>query len=334
MAKTKVAVIGLGTAAQLIHLPILTRIKNAEVTAVAEVKNSRLKAIGDKFNIVNRHRDYKDILKNPGIEAVIITTPTASHKEIAIESLKAGKDVLVEKPLARSSQEAKAIVETAAKYKRKLMVGMNLRFRPDLILIRTLIHSGEIGTPFYVKCSWIRKPSSHEKWFKQKEEAGGGVILDLGIHLVDLSLWLLGYPDVLSVAAQNYYHTAKNLEDSSISIIRCENSSLINMEVSWSLAVGKDSFYVTVFGNKGSITTEPFRLFKKLGNQYVDLKPGHTESPAQLFKKSYSNELKHFIGAVRGENPLFSSGQRALERLQLIETMYKSAEKQKEISLG
>lgn len=334
MGKTKVAVIGLGSVAQLIHLPNFSKIKNAEVTAVAEKKRSRLKAIADKFNIPDRYQDYKELLKKSDAEAVIITTPTSLHKEIAIEAVKAGKDVLVEKPLARSYQEGKAVVDAAAKYDRKLMVGMNLRFRPDLNLINTLIHAGEIGEPFYVTASWVRRQSSSEKWFTKREEAGGGVILDLGIHLVYLSLWLLNYPKVESVSTQNFYHSANNLEDTSISLIKCENSATINLEASWSLAVAQDHFFVTVYGKKGSISTNPLKLYKKIGNEYIDLKPGQTESATQQFKRSYLNELKSFIGAIQGKNPLFSSGERALLRMQVIEAMYKSAEKKQEVKLG
>ena len=126
----------------------------------------------------------------------------------------------MEKPLARSYEEAKVIFDAAKKNKRKLMVGMNLRFQPDAMLLRSLLSSGEIGEPFYVKCGWIRRQSSTQKWFTKKTESGGGVIIDLGILLLDLSLWLLDYPAVLFVSAQNFNHNTKNVEDTSISFIK------------------------------------------------------------------------------------------------------------------
>src|SRR4030066_590265 len=186
MEKTRVAVIGLGSVAQLVHLPNLVKIKNAEITALAEVNKNRLNSVADKYEIIKRYSDYTQLLKNEGIDAVIIATPTHLHKQIAIDCLTAGKDVLVEKPLARNSTEGIEVIECAKKYKRKLMVGMNLRYRPDSMLIRSLIDAGEIGEPFYIKCGWIRKQSSSEKWFTKREEAGGGVILDLGVNLFDL----------------------------------------------------------------------------------------------------------------------------------------------------
>jgi len=118
--------------------------------------------------------------------------------------LKAKKDVLVEKPLARSYNEAKHVFAAAKNNKKKLMVGMNLRFRPDAMLLKSLLSSGEIGEPFYVKCGWIRRQSSAQKWFTRKTESGGGVIFDLGILLLDLSLWLLDYPSVHSISTQKF----------------------------------------------------------------------------------------------------------------------------------
>jgi predicted dehydrogenase len=331
MENTKIGVIGLGGVAQLVHLPNLITLPNVEVSAVAEINRNRLQAISDKFSIKQKFSNYKDLLEKSDVDAVIIATPTSTHKDIAIDCLQAGKDVLVEKPLARTYLEAKQIAEAAKKFKRKLMVGMNLRYRPDTMLLRSFINSNEIGDPFYIKCGWIRKQSSSEKWFTKKEESGGGVIIDLGIHLLDMALWLLGYPEISSVSSNNYHHYTKNVEDTSISCIKCKNSAVINLEVSWSLPVEKDHFYFDVYGTRGSFSSNPFRLYKKVENDYINLTPTLTESPSKLFKKSYLNELKSFIGAIKGLNPIFSPGEEAVHRMKVIEAMYESAKKNHEI---
>jgi predicted dehydrogenase len=273
------------------------------------------------------------MLEKSGIDAVIIATPTSTHKDIAIDCLNAGKDVLIEKPMARTYQEAKQIVDAAKKNKRKLMVGMNLRYRPDTMLLRSFINTKEIGEPFYVKCGWIRKQSSNEKWFTKKEESGGGVIIDLGIHILDLALWLLDYPEISYVSSQNFHHYTKNVEDTSISCVKCKNSAVINMEVSWSLPVEKDHFFLEVYGTRGSFSINPFRIYKKVENDYINLTPTQVDSPTVLFKKSYLNELKSFIGAIKGLNPVFSPGEEAMQRMKIIEAMYESAEKKHEIKL-
>jgi len=330
----KVAIIGLGGVAQLIHLPNISKIKSVQLQSVAEIKASRRIAISEKFNIPEHYKDHRELLDKSDVDAVIITTPTGLHKQVAIDCLNANKDVLVEKPIARNYKEAVSILQVAKKNNKKLMVGMNLRFRPDTILLKSLIQAGEIGEPFYARAVWIRRQSSDEKWFMKKEEAGGGVILDLGISLLDLSLWLMDHPDVKKLQTQNYYHTTKSIEDTSVSFVRCSDSKLINIETSWALPINKDQFELSIFGSKGSVTTTPLNLYKKVENKFMDLKPNLSDSPSQLLKKSYLNELKSFIGAVRGLNPIFSTGERAVERLKIIEGMYKSAKRNQEITFS
>ncbi|NWF88324.1 MAG: Gfo/Idh/MocA family oxidoreductase [Ignavibacteriaceae bacterium] len=329
--QTKIAVIGLGGVAQLIHLPNLLKINNVSVSAVAEINKNRLNTIADKFNIKERYTDYKELLAKNNCDAIVIATPTSTHKDVAIDCFKAKKHVLVEKPLARTYAEAKQVLAAAKKSKKKLMVGMNLRFRPDAMLLRSLICSGEIGEPFYVKCGWIRRQSSNQRWFTRKTEAGGGVIFDLGISMLDLSLWLLDYPSIQSISTRNFNHNTKDVEDTSISFLKFSNTSVISLETSWSLVLDKDDFYVNVYGTKGYATLNPFRVYKRMEDQTVDLSPSQPENPLALFKKSYINELKTFIGAVRDLNPLFSSGDEALLRMQIIDSMYKSSFQNKEI---
>jgi predicted dehydrogenase len=333
MEKTKIGVIGLGSVAQLIHLPNLMKLSSVEVTSVAEVNKSRLAAITDKFNIKEKYTDYNELLAKSDIQAVIIATPTGTHKEIAIAALKAKKDVLVEKPLARSVAEVKPIVESAKRNKKKLMVGLNLRYRPDAMILKSLINSDEIGEPNYIKASWVRRQSSREKWFTKKAESGGGVIIDLGILLLDLALWLLDYPAVQTVSAQSFNMNTKTVEDTSVSFIRCKKSALISLETSWSLLLDKDQFNITVYGSKGSASLNPFRVFKKLEDKLIELSPPKEENPVTLFQKSYYNELKSFIAAVRGISPLMSSGEEGLVRMKIVEAMYKSAAQKSEAKL-
>ena len=322
MEKTRVAVIGLGGVAQLIHLPNLMKLNSVDVVAAAEVNKSRLAIVSDKFNIKERYSDYNELLAKSDVEAVIISTPTNTHKEIAVAALKAKKHVLVEKPFARTYTEAKPIVDSAKRNKKKLMIGLNLRYRPDAMLLKSLIKSDEIGIPNYVKASWVRRQSSREKWFTKKAESGGGVILDLGILLLDLCLWILDYPAVQTVSTQSFKMNTKTVEDTSISLIRCRKSSLISIETSWSLLLDKDQFNVTVHGSKGSASINPFRVFKQLGDK-----------PVTLFQKSYYNELKSFISAVRGLSPLMSSGEEGLIRMKVIEAMYKSSDQKSEVRI-
>ena len=329
---TKIAVIGLGGVAQLVHLPILSKINSIDIVAVSEVSKSRLKTVADRFHIKERFTDFNEMLEKVEIDAVVISTPTNTHKEIAVECLNNKKHVLIEKPIALNFQEAKDIDDAAKKNKRKAMVGMNFRFRPDTMLLKSLINSGELGELFYIKCGWARKQSSEQKWFQKKNLAGGGVLLDLGIVLLDTALWLLDFPKIKNVSAQNFFHAEQSMEDSSVGFIRFNNSSILNYEVSWSFHDETDSFKLAALGTEGTGHLNPLRAYKKVASTRVDYTLGTGTQTKNLFKKSYENELKHFIGAIQDSNPLISSSEEALLRMKLVESLYKSAKSKSEIS--
>lgn len=329
---TKIAVIGLGGMAQLVHLPILSKLSNVNIVSVAEINKNRLNTVADKFNIKQKFLDYKELLEKTEIDAAVIATPTHTHRQIAVDFINAGKHLLIEKPIARTYDESKKIADAARKNNCNVMIGMNLRFRPDAMLLKSLVNGGELGDIFYIKCGWLRKQSSEQKWILRKSEAGGGVILDLGINLFDLSLWLLDFPDIKTVSVQKYHHNTKNVEDSAVGFIRCKNDTVINFDVSWSLHSESDGFNLTAYGSKGTAHLNPLMAYRRIDSTQIDLTP-QSSGTKNLFKKSYENELKHFVGALKGNNPIISSSGDALKRMKLIEALYESAGKNKEIKL-
>lgn len=333
MKKTNIAVVGLGGIAQLVHLPILSKLNSVNIVAVSEVNKNRLKTVGNKFNVSNQYSDYKKMLAENDIDAVIIATPTKSHLEVSLEAINAGKHILIEKPIAVNYEEAKKINDAAKKAKVKAMVGMNFRFRPDAMLLKSMINGSELGDLFYIRCGWSRKQSSEEKWFRKKTESGGGVLIDLGIMLLDLGIWFLDYPPVKSVSVQTYSHKVKGVEDSAVGFLRFKNGSVINFEVSWSLHSEKDSFNLTAFGTEGTGHLNPFRAYKRVDSARIDYTPTGSASTKNLYKKSYENELKHFISSIRGNTPFLSSSEEAVTRMKLLEAIYESAKKEKEIIL-
>ncbi len=332
MGKTKVAVIGLGGVAQLVHLPNIVKLTNAEVAAVAEINKNRLKTIGDKFGIEKQYSDYKEMLANETIDAVIIATPTNTHLEIASECLKAKKDLLIEKPIARNLSEAKEINSLAKKLKKKVMVGMNLRYRPDAMLMKSLVNSGELGEIFYIRCGWLRKESSEQKWMFNKNVSGGGVIIDLGILVLDLALWIMNDTKIKSVSVQKYSQSTKDVEDSAVGFLRFDNGQVINFDVSWVLHSEADSFNLTAYGTKGTAHLNPLRAYRRVDSTQIDYTLSNVSGSSNFFKKSYENQLKHFVGAVRDTNAVISSADDAVLLMNLLEVMYKSARSKKEIN--
>lgn len=331
---TRVAVIGLGGIAQLVHLPILSKMKDTKIVALSEVNKSRLNIVADKFGISDRFQDYRKMLEQVESDAVFICTPTSTHKDISIDCLRAQRHVFVEKPIARKYEEAMEINEAAKKSKYKVMVGMNQRFRPDAMLMKSIFTSNEFGDLFYINGSWTRKQSSREQWILKKSQSGGGVLLDLGVVLLDFALWLLDYPVITSVNAQHFNHYTKEVEDSAVTFIRCKNSSIINLEVSWTIYSEKEKLDVSAYGTGGNVFLNPFRAYKKVENEYIDYTISQVKSDRDMIKRSFENEIKSFIGAVKGLHPFFSKSDDAVSRMCLIDAMYRSAKENSEIKLN
>ena len=325
-------VIGLGGIAQIAHLPILAKMDGVEITAVCDVDKSKSKSIAQKYNVKNYYSDFNTMLKETEADCIVITSPTSMHKEHCIKSMEKGLNVLVEKPLARSYNEASDIVEAAKKSKKKLMVGMNNRFRPDIMMQESFTSAQEIGDIFYIKAGFLKRRSTVETWALNKEEAGGGVFMDLGIVLVDIVLWLLKFPKIKGITAVNYYHSFRTVEDSSFVMLRFANNATVTLETSWTLHREDDLFYCNVFGTEGSTSINPLKIYKRMHGTLVNVTPLKMEKPANIFKRAYEYELNHFINSVRTGSGLVSSGSEALDRMKIVDAVYKSAKLGKEVT--
>jgi predicted dehydrogenase len=334
MQKVKIGVVGLGTVGQTVHLPILAKIPEVEIVAVCDIESSKAEFVAKKYDIPRHYANLEEMLSaESDIEAIDICTSTFSHMATAIAALEAKKHVLVEKPLARTYEEAHKIVAAAKKNQRKLMVGMNNRFRPDAMILKSMIQGGELGKIFYAKAGWLRKLKSTNPWLTRKEKSGGGVVLDLGIVMFDLAFWLMGFPEAKEVLASNYSHNTKGVEDSAVVFIKMKNGSTLTIESSWSFETETDFFYCDCFGTDGGGSLNPFRILKRMHGNLVNVTPVSHETPQTLYWKSYDNELKHWIGALRNLHPLLSTGEEALHRMRIVDAIYQSAKKGKSVNI-
>lgn len=331
MEKTKVLISGLGGIAQIAHLPIISKMENVEIAGVCDIDKSKSKTIAAKYGVKSFYTKLDDMLKECEADALIVTSPTYLHKEQAIKGFEHKLNVLVEKPLALNYNEAAAIVDASKAAKKILMVGMNNRFRPDLMMQESFISAKELGEIFYVKTGFLKKRSTVENWSLNKTESGGGVVMDLGIVMLDIALWLLKFPKVKSVSAVNYYHTFKDVEDSSFVLIRFQNNSTLAIEASWTLHREDDLFYCNVYGKEGSSQINPLKIYKRMHGTLVNVTPLKMEKPANIFKRAYEYELNHFINSVRNNTPNLSTGTEALERMKIVDAIYKSAKQGKEV---
>ncbi len=334
MEKARIGIIGLGTIAQTIHLPILTRMTDTEVVAVCDVDRAKAQFVAQKYGIRRYYNSYERMLAaEQELDGVDICTPTISHEEVSVAALEAGRNVLVEKPLARTQKESIAIAAAAKKHHRIVMVGMNNRFRPDAMILKSFIEENALGKIFYVKAGWFKKLNPQSAWLARKAQSGGGVVMDLGIVMFDLAFWMMGYPEVKEVTATNYSHHTKDVEDSSIIYLKMRNGSTLTIEASWSYESNSDFFYCDCFGTSGSGSLNPFRILKRVHDNLVNVAPVSTDTPQMLYRKSYENELKHWVGALRGLHPVISTVDDSVHRMKIVDTIYKAAKRGKTVSI-
>ncbi len=326
-----VALIGAGNIAQSIHLPILTKMADVRVEAIVDRQIAKARMVAEKFKVPVAVRSTEEALKLPGVDAVIIATSTDAHAAIALEAIKAGKHVFIERPAARTLAETQAIKAAADEAGVHVMIGMNHRFRPDIAHMKNAIDRGEIGQVFYVKAGWVKQRSTDARWMANADKSGGGVLIDLGVSVLDMILHIFDFGRVHSVVANTYNQETRSVEDIAVAMLTFENGSVATIEASWSLIRAEDLFYCNVFGKRGSAYINPFKLVKKVDNSVQTIQPEQTKSQVAIYKKSYEAELKHFVSGVRGIIPIISTIDDAVERMKIIEAMYASAEMKREI---
>jgi predicted dehydrogenase len=333
MEKVDIGLVGVGWISQVVHLPTLQRLPEANLVAICDRDRARGRLVADKFGIRKFYADFDEMLAKEEMQAVIVAASTDAHRELALKAMAAGKDVLVEKPIARTYAEALAIAEASREQKRKVMVGMNHRFRPDSMILRSFIEGKELGKIFYAKAGWLRRRTSDSKWILQKEKSGGGVFIDLGVVMLDMTLWMLGYPEVQRVNASTYRQKSRQVEDTAVVAVHLKSGARIQIEVSWSMFVEDDVYYCDIYGSEGSASLNPIRVNKELHGNMVNLAPSRVDAAQHMFKRSYENELKHFLGAVRGIHPLISPADEAVHRMRVVEAIYRSARLNRDVVL-
>lgn len=329
----QVGIIGCGAVAQIIHIPIIKKLPNVRIAAICEIDKRKLNVIKEKHGIEKTYHELNNFFGENEFDAVMILTPTNTHKEIAELASNYCKNLFIEKPVARTYKETEELRKTLEKNNTNVMVGFNTRFRPDAMLMKSLVEANEFGKPYLVRTGWFRPKSSSQPWFTNQSYAGGGVVMDLAINIIDLAMWMLNYPAVHSVSAYNFYHTTRKVEDSATAMIKTKNDQVINFEVSWILSAENEFFYFNLFGVDGVGLLNPLRIFKQVGTSQMELTDTHKVSPSSLYIKSYENELKHFFAAVSGLSKWVSTIQEASIRMKLIEAIYKSAKLNREVKL-
>lgn len=327
------AVLGTGAIAQVAHLPILSRMRGVDLAGLFDADPAKAQTLADRLGVARVYRSAEEVWQDETLDAVVIATPSHLHAQQARAGLESGKFVFCEKPLAVSADEARRVLDTPGADQR-LMVGMNQRFRPDATALRSFVVGGELGTVRYLRAGWLnrRVGPSRRTWRHRRSGAGGGALMDLGIQLLDLCLWILDYPRPRRIVAHMHRAPDSEVEDSAMVFLDLEGDRVINLEVSWDLVSDRDRQYLHVQGSAGSGSLPPLRVLKQMESGVADVSPELATGRENLFTASYREELTLFTSAVRGDATLHAPAEH-VTLLRLVEAAYASAERGEEVRL-
>ncbi|MBV7507581.1 Gfo/Idh/MocA family oxidoreductase [Bacillus sp. sid0103] len=351
MSKTvKVAIIGCGGIAKGKHLPSLAKLKNVELVAFCDVLVEQAEKAAAEYGAENAkvYGDYQELLQDESIEVVHVLTPNDSHAEISVAALDSGKHVMCEKPMAKTSAEARQMVEAAKRSGKKLTIGYNNRFRPDSQYLHQVCEHGELGEIYFAKAHAIRRRAV-PTWgvFLNEEKQGGGPLIDIGTHALDLTLWMMNNYKPKSVMGTTYHKLSQKknaanawgpwdpekftVEDSAFGFITMENGATIVLETSWALnSLEVDEAKCSLSGTEGGADMKDgLRIHgEKYGKLYttnVDLNTGGVAFYDGKQESDADLEARLWIENIINDTEPLVKPEEALVVTEILEAIYESA---------
>lgn len=355
MQTLKIAIIGCGGIARWGHAQPLKKDPRVHVAAVCDIIPGKAEAYkAECFPDADVCTDYKDILARADIDAVDICTPNNLHSVIAIDAFAAGKHVFCEKPDAVNPEAAAAMQAAAQKAGKLLMVMRNNRFTDPAQYAKAFITAGKMGDIYAGRCGWQRRRGIPGKggWFTTKAQAGGGPLIDLGVHMIDLAVWLMGNPTPVAVSGNTFRKFADNngpgdsehakfgqadaagtfdVEDLAMGFIRFDTGAVLQIEFSWASNIKEECRFVELRGTKAGMTLrngDQIEMHTEGDGRLVDIKPA-----GQLLDDGHARNLKHFIDVLLdGAEPCYKP-QQGVDMIKILSAIYTSAETGAEVRL-
>lgn len=368
MNQVRVGIIGVGWPGQR-HIEGYQKHPDARIVALADVNVAAAERVKGEYNIEGAtvSGDYRELLACTDVDAVSICTPNFLHATMAIDALRAGKHVLLEKPLAHTLADGERLAaEVAAHPDRTFMIALNNRYRPDSIVLKEKIAAGELGSVYYVKTGWLRGAAEFflRGWFVRREQSGGGPLIDLGVHMLDLALWFMGNPRPVSVTGSVYREfndfmrrstgAEVDVEDLATAFIKLDNDATIVLDVSWVSYIEEPNYvYSQLFGTRGGATIEqryssaPGRRQQMSiitttgtgpGRATLLTKPAfQTTAAAQtdyMLYESFRGEIEDFVESIKAGRQPGATIRHGLDILRVLDGIYRSAESGRQIDLS
>ncbi|MDB4584131.1 Gfo/Idh/MocA family oxidoreductase [Draconibacterium sp.] len=327
MKKVKIAMVGAGYIADY-HTRGLQSIEGVEVVAVVAKTIEEAQKFADKYGIKEATDDVAALYERDDIDAAVIGTPNKFHAPYAINFIKNGKDVFLEKPMAMDAEEGRTVAAASKKYKQLVMVGHMWRFDTDATYIKGIVDSGQLGEIKKTKGYGIHENWGPAGWFAQKELAGGGALADMGVHAIDTVRFILGDPKPTKVYAKiGTYYGDYDVDDSGIVMISWDNGTESIIESGWWQPHMDGAEAGTgLYGTKGYASVFPTFIKTKIGGVPTQIDPKLPVREEHCEQPMYTRQMEHYVESIRNRTqpvPGLIEGQIILD---IVDAAYKSSE--------
>jgi predicted dehydrogenase len=346
MDKIRVGVIGLGMGRH--HIAGYQTHPAAEVVAVADLNKELLDQIANQYGVIGRYNSGEHMLAHEKLDVVSIATPNKFHMPLTLAALEAGCHVLCEKPMAMNAGEGREMLAAAQQAGKRLMINFSYRFTEQSQALKDQVETGILGDVYFARTLWHRRRGLPRfgGWFGQKALSGGGPLIDLGVHRLDLALWLMGYPKPVWVMGSTYNPIATALakaegveydvEDLAVAMVKFENGATLELEASWAANVQENEWMETrLFGTQAGLVqrnvqeTYKFEaeIYLERNGAHFDMKLHHPSRPAR-------SAMWHFVESIVNDVPHPATGEEGLRVMQILDAIYQSAEEGRPVQIA
>lgn len=340
----RVGVVGLGMGRY--HIEQYRKLPNAVLQAICDQDAAALNRVGTEFSIPQRFGDFDEFLAKAEIDAVSLVVPNFLHKPMTLACLDRGWHVMCEKPMAMNVAEAVEMRERVRSSGLKFMVHFNQRFRAEHQFFKSMVESGKLGDVYYASAGWrrMRGMPRFGGWFGQKKMSGGGPLIDLGVHMLDLTRWLIGSPKVVTVSASTFAHIGTSLaeaqqktydvEDLAAALIRFDNGSTLALEVSWALNFEeREKVYLELSGTKGGLSSITFDYKDTTTCIFREENGAMVKTVPLKYPPDFETAQAHFITSILQDTPCKSGADDGVEIMRLLDAIYESARLGREVEV-
>jgi predicted dehydrogenase len=334
------------------HCKNLQKCPDVHVAAVADLSQERRELVKKNYQMSRAYEKWEDLVNDPDLDAVVVALPNAFHAPVSLAALKAGKHVLLEKPFAMNVAEARQVVATAKKMKKVLMVGMNQRYNIEAQSLRAIIGRGELGEIYHAKSMWCRRSGSPRfgTWFVNKKLSGGGCMLDIGVHMLDLTLYLMDNWEPVAVSGHIYgkfghrglgeggwgksdrnAKTKFDVDDFGTGYITFKNGATLGITISWAVHQETGNRMTAEFcGTEAGASFAPLKLFRpaRKAGEYEVVTPQDVKIPHR-----YQSRQANWIDAILGKDKPLCTLDQALVVQKILDAIYRSSETGREVRL-